>query len=172
MTTQANVISDYYGSKLQPATQTTARPEDVASTTAIIHALYECISGPAGQPRDWERMRSLCVAGARSIRLGVLADGSTSCKIMNTSDEYVRQMDGWLLENGFYETEVHRVEQRFGHIAHVFSTYESRRTLQDPHPYMRGINSIQLLFDGSRWWVLQVLWQHESADFPLPEEYL
>jgi len=45
----------------------TARPADVASPDAIITAVYASISGPAGQPRDWVRFRSLLIPGARLI---------------------------------------------------------------------------------------------------------
>jgi hypothetical protein len=55
---------------------------------------------------------------------------------------------------------------------HVFSTYEARQKADDPKPFMRGINSIQLFNDGKRWWVVSILWQSESPDNPLPEKYL
>ena len=51
-----------------------ARPADVASIDAIMRAVYEVISGPAGQKRDWNRMRSLFTAkpddAARALRRG------------------------------------------------------------------------------------------------------
>ena len=162
---------DYYGSVPSKGVDIPARPQDVASTKSIIDAMYECLSGPAGQSRDWNRMKSLCVTRNHSIRTGKLPDGRVACKIMNT-DEYIRQMEPWLLENGFFETEIHRTEDRFGNIAHVMSTYESRRNADDPKPFMRGINSFQLLFDGNRWWVINVMWQHESDEFPIPARFL
>jgi len=55
---------------------------------------------------------------------------------------------------------------------HVFSTYESRRTLNDEKPFMRGINSFQLWYDGKRWRVITILWQSESPDTPIPEKYI
>lgn len=165
---QAELPEDYYGS---PIPQIPARPEDVDSTNSIVRASYESISGPPGQPRDWPRMQSLCIPQSRSIRTGKLPDGKMALKIMS-SDEYRNQMDAWLIKNGFFETEIHRIEERFGNIAHVFSTYESRRTETDLHPYIRGINSFQLLFDGSRWWIIHILWQHESPEFPIPARYL
>src|SRR5262249_39835329 len=142
--------SDYYGSTPSAENPGPYDPKDVATTQSIVEALYDCISGPAGKPREWQRMKSLFVSAAHSIRTGKLPNGEFACKIM-TNDEYIRQMDGWLVDNGFFEKEVHRVEDRFGNIAHVFSTYESRRKADDPEPFMRGINSIQLLFDGKRW---------------------
>jgi hypothetical protein len=162
---------DYYGKAPAASRNLNANPKDVSSTKTIIDALYESISGPAGQKRDWDRMRTLCVEESYSIRTGKLEDGTVACKIMRT-DEYILQMEPWFVTNGFYETEVHRVEERFGNISHVFSTYESRRSEDDPHPFMRGINSIQLLYDGNRWWVMNVMWQHESPEFPLPAKYL
>jgi hypothetical protein len=37
---------------------------------------------------------------------------------------------------------------------------------------MRGINSFQLFNDGKRWWILSVYWQHESAEYAIPQKYL
>jgi hypothetical protein len=47
----------------QPSTQPTtatpaANPADVNSMDAIIAAVYDVISGPAGKKRNWDRMRS------------------------------------------------------------------------------------------------------------------
>jgi hypothetical protein len=163
--------ADYYGKAPSASHGLTAKPKDVDSTKAIIDAMYESISGPAGQPRDWDRLRSLCLDEGYSIRTGKLEDGTLACKVMRT-EEYIRQMEPWLLANGFFEIEVHRIEERFGNISHVFSTYESRRNANDPEPFMRGINSIQLFYDGKRWWVMNVMWQHESPEYPLPAKYL
>ena len=52
-----------------------AKPADVASPDAILAAAYEVISGPAGQARDWDRFRSLCLPGARLIPTGPKKDG-------------------------------------------------------------------------------------------------
>ncbi len=73
--------------------------------------------------------------------------------------------------DGFYEREIARETDRFGHMAHLLSTYEVRRA-KDEDPFMRGINSIQLFFDGDRWWVLTIYWDSEREDSPIPREYL
>lgn len=62
--------------------------------------------------------------------------------------------------------------EHFGHIAHVFSTYESRRAVDDPKPFARGINSFQLINDGKRWWVITILWEGERPDNPIPPKYI
>jgi hypothetical protein len=75
-------------------------------------------------------------------------------------------------ENGFYEKEIERRTEQFGQIAHVWSTYESRHSPDDPEPFMRGINSIQLFNDGSRWWIVNIYWQQETPTDPIPPAYL
>jgi len=84
--------------------------------------------------------------------------------------QFVDASNAILLKEGFYEREVHRVTQKFGNIAHVFSTYETR--LQAGGPVLsRGINSIELFYDGKRWWIASNIWDDERPDNPLPPEY-
>ena len=151
-----------------------ARPEDVASVDAILNAVYDVISGPAGEARDWDRMRSLFLPEARLIPSGQAQDGSTRYLIWSI-EEYITTAGEQLKANGFFEREAFRIEERFGNIAHVFSTYESFRTAEEMEAgshFVRGINSFQLLFDGERWWVLQIYWQSETPDQPIPDRYL
>jgi hypothetical protein len=156
----------------EPTTPTpAAAPTDVASIEAILAALYDVISGPAGQPRDWARMRSLFVPGARLIPTAHRPDGVTAA-LVHDVDGYIERASKAFATQGFYERGVaNRVEQ-FGHIAHVFSTYEARHDPKDAQPFLRGINSIQLMNDGKRWWVVTVFWQAEDAQTPLPDKYL
>lgn len=147
------------------------RPADVVSVDAIVQALYDVISGPAGQKRDWDRMRSLFTAEARLTATGKRKDGTMARKVMSVED-YISSSGSYLEQTGFFETEIGRKSEQFGQIVHLFSTYESRNKKEDPSPFMRGINSIQLWNDGQRWWILSVLWQAESADTPIPGKYL
>jgi len=170
LATDPKTLKNYYGKAPSSVYARLADPKDTESTKAIVDALYASLSGPAGVKRDWDRFRSLHTDSSKSIRTGKLPEGTVACSWM-TNDEYIEQMNPWFESNGFYELEVHRVEERFGNIVHVFSTYESKHGLNEK-PYMRGINSIQLLYDGKRWWVMNVMWQHESDEFPLPAKYL
>jgi hypothetical protein len=147
-----------------------ARPADVASVDAIIAALYDVISGPAGQKREWDRFRSLFIAGARLIPTAVAPDGTVRHRVL-TPDEYVTGNAPALETRGFFENEIGRVTETFGNITHVFSTYASRAT-PEGQPFARGINSIQLLNDGKRWWIVTVYWDQERAGLTLPEKYL
>lgn len=148
--------------------------DDGASIDAIIRAAYDVISGPAGQPRDWERERSLFLPGARLIPTAVKAGDNQSDLAPQILDveSYIARVEPLFREKGFYETEVARRTEQFGRIAHVWSTYESRYTQEDAQPFMRGINSFQLFNDGTRWWIVTIYWQHESASHSIPEKYL
>ena len=147
---------------------------DVESIDAIIAATYDVISGPAGKQRDWERERSLFYPGARLMPTATVAgrnDVELAPLILDV-EGYIARVEPLFAKNGFYETEVARHVEHFGSIAHVWSTYESRRDPSDPEPFMRGINSIQLYYDGNRWWIVTIYWQHESPEHSIPEKYL
>ncbi|WP_426699831.1 hypothetical protein ACPPVV_10475 [Rhodanobacter sp. Col0626] len=147
-----------------------ARPADVSSMEAIMQAVYSVISGAKGQKRDWDRMRSLFVPGARLIAVHTSKDSASKARVLSVED-YIRLADPLMQKDGFFERESHRTVERFGDIAQVFSTYESRHAAADAKPFQRGINSFQLLFDGHRWWVVTIYWQGESPDQPIPKQY-
>jgi hypothetical protein len=148
-----------------------AKPADVATIDAIIAAVYDVISGPAGKKRDWDRMRSLFIPDARLIPTGPQPGGGYRSRVLNVED-YVTHSSPFLEKEGFFEREIARTTEQFGHIAQVFSTYESRHTAEDAKPFQRGINSIQLMNDGQRWWIVTIFWQGEDEKNPLPEKYL
>jgi TonB-dependent SusC/RagA subfamily outer membrane receptor len=137
-----------------------AKPSDVASPDAIIAALYDVISGPAGQKRDWDRFRSLFAPGARLIPTSVGPDKRVAIRAM-TPDEYAASAGPNFERTGFFEREVSRRSEPAGSIMHAFSAYESRRSPSDKTPFARGTNSIQLLNDGTRWWIVTVYWASE-----------
>lgn|SRR5574341_77204 len=155
----------------QPAQTPAADPKDVATMDAVVAALYDVISGPAGQKRNWDRFRSLLYPGARLIPTGRRQTGEIVARV-GTPEDYITGSAPLLEQNGFFEREISRRTERFGNIAHLFSTYESRHKADDERPFARGINSIQLWNDGTRWWILTVMWQGEDDKSPLPAEYL
>jgi hypothetical protein len=145
--------------------------KDVGSMDGIISALYDVISGPAGQKRNWDRMRTLFIPEGRLISTGIRADGTTGKRVMNVED-YINSSGPFLEKMGFFEREISRKVDQFGGIVQVFSTYSAKKTEADEKPFMRGINSIQLWNDGKRWWIVTILWQSETPDTPIPEKYL
>jgi len=156
------------GAWAQPATG--PRAADTASPEAIVAALYEVISGPAGQPRDWDRFRGLFAAGARLVPAAPRRDGSAPAAL--SPDDYATRTNDTFMKSGFFEREVARKIDGFGTILHVFSTYESKRAAADEKPFARGINSIQLMQHGGRWWIVTVMWDQERPDNPIPAKYL
>ncbi len=151
-----------------------ANPDDVESIDAIVAAAYDGVSGPAGKKRDWDRERSLFIPGARLIPTAAKA-GEAEVNLAPTIldvEGYIARVEPYFETVGFYEKEIARCTEQFGQIAHVWSTYESRHEPDDPEPFMRGINSIQLFYDGMRWWIVTIYWQHESIDNHIPNKYL
>lgn len=144
--------------------------EDVASVDALVKAMYALISGPPGE-RDWDRLRHLYLPGARMIPTGRRPNGEDGLRVMEI-DEYIASVRGYFLERGFFETEIARRCERYAHLVHAMSTYESRHRPEDPEPFVRGVNSIQLLERDGRWWVVTVFWDNESPRFPIPPRYL
>jgi hypothetical protein len=145
-----------------------AKPSDVSSIDAILHAVYDVISGPPGE-RDWNRFRSLFIPEARLTSTTKSTDASAPPVHLLSVDDYVKGAGDYFAKNGFFENAIVNRVQRFGNIAQVFSSYESRHAAKEK-PFTRGINSMQLLYDGSRWWVLSILWDEESPNNPLPSE--
>lgn len=143
----------------------------VQTLNSTISTLYEVISGEKGQERDWELMKFLFHPEAKLIPSGKNQEGVYVARYM-TPDDYIERNGKWLVDEGFFEKEIHRSVNTFGNITQVFSTYESYKSEADETPFMRGINSIQLLNDGERWWILNIYWTQESQENPIPKEYL
>jgi hypothetical protein len=143
--------------------------QDVSSEDRIIAALYNVICGEPGEPRDWNRFKYLFTADAKLIPTTKNQEGKLTYRALSP-DEYV-QLFSSRIPTGFYERELHRVTEQFGTVTHAFSTYETRERRDGPVTN-RGINSIQLFFDGSRYYIINVFWCAESMGFTLPEKYL
>jgi pimeloyl-ACP methyl ester carboxylesterase len=147
------------------------RPEDVSSIDAILKATYDVISGTAGQKRDWDRFRSLFTDGARLIPVGARTAGDWGPRVFE-AEAYVERTTGIFAKDGFFEKEIARRVETYGHIAVVVSTYEARHDPGDAAPFVRGINNFHLVFDGTRWWIVTIFWEAESDAVKIPPAYL
>jgi len=145
--------------------------EEFRSPDKVIKALYDVISGPGGQKRDWDRMRSLFTPEAKMIAIYRTKGGELRRQVL-TVEDYVTRSGPYLEKEGFFEKEVSRRTEEFGGLMHVWSTYESRHKADDAKPFERGINSLQLWNDGKRWWVISIAWQGEDPSTPLPSKYV
>ncbi len=144
---------------------------DLTTIEGTIGALYESISGPEGFEIDRTTFDPLFAENARLSATYFDQEGSQAL-VSWTATEYVETIWDGARERGFFEIETARTVEQFAQIAHVFSTYESRWNEDDDEPFQRGINSIQLLNKEGRWWILNILWEGESDDNPIPAEYL
>jgi len=140
------------------------------SPEALVQMLYQIISGPAGSVKNWSLLRALHAPGAIITPTRHLPDGVVAAAPADL-EAFIRLNVALFANRGFYEREISRRVDVFGHVAHVLSTYESRETPETP-PYSRGVNSFQLLNDGKRWCVLSVTWDSETPTHSIPGAYL
>lgn len=138
---------------------------DTSSTDSTIAALYATISGPPG-PRDWNRLRALLRPGAIFAVSSPDTAGKTVLRQLSV-DDYIARATPILAKEGFYESAMATWTHRFGNIAQAFSAYASRH-LPTEKPFQRGINSIQLINDGTRWWIVSIIWDRERPGNPIP----
>jgi hypothetical protein len=146
-----------------------ASPADVGSIEGMLSAVYACISGTVGTPRQWSRFRTLFDPNARFLATRVNLETHAVTPVGRSVQEFVDAGDVNMTRNGFTERELGHAIHRFGNVASVLSGYEG--TLASTGQVAgRGVNFIQLYFDGKRWWVLTIAWDTERPDNPIPAE--
>ena len=144
------------------------RAEDVASPDAIVKAMYEALSGPAGK-RNFQRLRSLYFEGARLIPIGNRIHATGQTHVMSVA-EWIDDIAPFFAEHDFYIKEIQRHQDRFGDMIQAFSTYEASLS-EEGDRKIKGIRAMQLLHRDDRWWIVNVMWDNETKDNPIPGEY-
>jgi hypothetical protein len=163
MKTLSLIILFFFGLSIVGQIDTAAQyKKDVSSIDNIVAAMYDVISGPAG-PRDWNRFHNLYHPNAYMMAIFATSDSTFSSKSF-TPKEYVERSGEMMKKFAFKEVELNRRMERFGNLVTVFSAYE----FTTPTMVKSGINSLQLYFDGSRWWIMCIIWQESSPALPLP----
>ena len=142
---------------------------DVSSEDAIIKVLYDVISGPSTQNRDWDRFRNLFTKEARMITVAVHKDSGKVVRTI-TPEQYIERNGKRLQEIGFIEAELNRITESYGAVTHAFSTYKSDYTVNGNPMKAQGINSIQLFNDGKRFYIVSVYWDGDSK-LVMPKKY-
>ena len=159
----------------QPRSPAPPASADGASVDAILNALYESVSHPDGAEPNWARMRGIFIPVGMLIPPKRPNEDMFTVLDVDQFRERVRKGADAAKQKGeptgFFEKEVARRLDCFGNVCQVFSTYEARRAAADEKPFVRGINSIQLLNDGERWWVASVVWDTERPNNPIPAQY-
>jgi hypothetical protein len=129
-----------------------------ATLDQLIVAIDDAVSGPASKDRTC--MKQLLLPEVRLIPVNP-----------TTGAMRVLSLDDWIAavaKNGdavVTEQQIKYRSQTFGHIAHLWSTYT---TALGGKPLARGINSIQAVFDGQNWKVVEIVWQAETPETPIP----
>jgi len=152
-----------------------AAPADAASVDAIVSALYASVShGPDASP-DFDRLRGIFLYVGMLVPPKRAGEDFTVMDVDAFAERYqkgvVARKEKGTPATGFFEREIARRTDCFGNVCQIFSTYESRHSPGD-RPFERGINAIQLLRDGSRWWIASVAWDAERGENPIPADYL
>ena len=150
-----------------PAPTPAADPADVGSVDAILAALYDVISGPAGE-RDWQRFRTLFAPGALLLPMAPRPDGTLALRVLGF-EEYARVAGDFFRREPFFEVETGRRLERFGNVVSVMSGYASRRAPEE-EPFSRGVNAITLVTDGARWYVVSIAWDVDREGNTIPED--
>jgi len=166
------ILTFAFNSMAQTTETKQPNPADVSSIDAIMRAVYDVISGDAGQKRDWDRFRTLFHRDARLIPSGKNPQTGVVSANAFTPEEFIKRSEPYMLKEGFFEREIARRSEIYGNIAQIFSTYASFHKADDKKPFVRGINSFQLLNDGKRWWIMTIYWQGETQEIPIPKKYL
>lgn len=144
--------------------------DTVSTLNGIMKAYYDVVTVKKGEKPSYER-DSLLHYGNVNVGWAVKTKtGKTTFKYVSLK-EYHHESDDYLAAKGFYEKEISRKVEKFGAVYHVWSTYESRNTKTGP-VIERGINSIEIYYDGSRFWILGWFFDAERKDNPLPAKYL
>jgi hypothetical protein len=156
-----------------PVSAQMAAADDVASPDAVVAAAYEAIARPAGESYDWDRFRSLFHPEAQLIPSTEQTGGPL---VVMSVEDFVSWIDsattvGGPDDQGFSEDGIHNVTERYGDIAHVFSTYEKHLYGQTQN-LGRGINTFQMVWNEGRWWILSIAWDEEIGAGPIPARYL
>lgn len=165
----AALAASLWAAPISAQTPRAADPADVATLDDIIRAYYEVVSGPAGEAPDRARDETLHIDGALVGIPGTDANGTPQLRTMTLAGYY--EAAGGVRTAGFFEKEINRTVQRFGNVAHVWSTYAASTT-PEGEAFTRGINSIQLTWDGERWWIVGWIFDQERPGNPIPAEYL
>jgi hypothetical protein len=141
-----------------------ASSADLAGIDQAIRAVYDVISGPPGQKRDFDKMRTLFAPGATLKAIGPkgLRGG--------TLEDYISRNAAILEKEGFTERELGRRTEIWGGLATAWSAYDGRTVSGSFHE--RGINSFQLVKVGGKWLVASILWQEETPANALPADLI
>ena len=77
--------------------------------------------------------------------------------------------NGFYKNSGFSEKALKNTIHQYGNLVHIFQAYHGKTP--DGKVNIRGINSYQIANENGVWKIVNLIWQGETAEFPLPVEY-
>jgi hypothetical protein len=157
-----------------PASAQRPAPEVIAQAAAtpagLIEALYDMVSFDAGPEPDWEMFRDVFLENA----LIVFSPSRSQPMRPMSVDGFIEDWEAFfrdaeLEDKGFYETIADMRLVEFGGLAHAFVIFEPRVGTAEPQRQARGLDSIELAFDGTRWWIAAITTDFERPGTPIPD---
>ncbi len=146
--------------------QSTSFENDAKTIDALMKASYEVVSGEKGTKRQWERDNYLHHPKA----VYSFFDKEKQEQLTMTLQEFHKETDQMVMGTSFYENEVNREVRIFGNIAQVWSTYETRLE-KNGKVERRGINSVQLIFENDRWYIISWIFCGETNNNLIPKTF-
>ena len=151
-------------------------PSDGASLDSLLRALYEGVSHTPDTEPNWERLAPLFVAGARLTPPKPPGDPKWVALSFEEFRDAVRKGIAARHEEGkpagFVEREIGRDTHVYGSVTDVLSAYEGRFRADDPKPFIRGVNFLQIVKAGDHFAIAAIVWDTERPENPIPERLL
>ena len=142
-----------------------AQADDRADVEATVQAVYDVISGPVGEARDFDAMRELYLPGAAMGAVSPGEDGQGRGRVI-TLDDYIERSGPWLVEHGFTERPTRTETTIYGELAYVRSAYEGMSG-QTGEVFVTGVNFITLFKIEGEWKIASLLWRSADEDWPV-----
>ena len=162
----------------RPETDAAVPSARFGTPEAVVDAAYAVIQRRPGDRYDWDLFRSLFLPQASLVPNTEQSEGAFTVLTPGGFAAWVDRHTpyGTDQDRGFAEEEVHRVVERYGDVAQVFSTYK-KRFYDSDEVLGRGINSFQLVRHDGRWWIVGIVWDEEyggseQGGGPIPDRYL
>lgn len=157
--------------RAQEPTETPSIEEAAQTPEGLIEALYRMVSIDPGPEPDWNMFRDVFLDEALLV---FSPRGSQPMRPMSVDGFIQDWRDFWrdaeLETRGFYETIAAMKVTRFGSLAHAFVVFEPRFGEGGPDTRLRGLDSIELAHDGTRWWVAAITTDFEGPNQTIPDD--
>lgn len=129
------------------------------TVASVVDALYDALSFAGGSQPNYALVRAIFHPQARITPPAEDTAGSLSPMAV---DDYIeifhkRLVEDGITDQGGRELEIHRHTLTFNRVAHVFSSYQFV-LLGASKPLVSGVNTIQLVYENERWWILSLSW--------------